>query len=93
MKMMVSMLVGAAAIVGACTTTAQDGPAKRVCRPQAAAMLVGQVGPDDAQIRERTGAELIRRIAPGDAVTHDFRDNRVTIALDPAEKVVQALCG
>ena len=93
MKMMVSTLVGAAAIVGACTTNAQDRPSTHVCRPEAAANLVGQAAPDDAQVRKRTGAKLIRRIAPGDAVTHDFRGNRVTIAVDPAGKVVQALCG
>ncbi|WP_158298685.1 I78 family peptidase inhibitor [Sphingomonas psychrotolerans] len=90
---MVSMLVGGAAVVGACTTNAQDRPAMHVCRPKATATLVGQAAPDDAQVRKRTGAELIRRIAPGDAVTHDFRENRVTIAVDPAGKVVQALCG
>ena len=93
MKMMISTLVGTAAIIGACTTNARDGPATHVCRPEAAAKLVGQAAPDDAQVRERTGAELIRRIAPGDAVTHDLRENRVTITVDPAGKVVQALCG
>jgi len=31
--------------------------------------------------------------APGDPVTHDFRENRVTIAIDPAGKVVEANCG
>lgn len=93
MKMMVSMLIGAAAIAGACTTNTQESRATHVCRPEAASMLVGQAAPEDAQVRKVTGAELIRRIAPGDAVTHDFRENRVTIAIEPAGKIVQALCG
>jgi len=80
-------------LLAACSTTAQDTPAASLCRPDAAAMLVGHAAPDDAQVKQRTGAELIRRIAPGDQVTHDFRENRITLAIDPAGKVVQAVCG
>lgn len=80
-------------LLAACATTAQEIPASRVCGSEAAAMLVGQAAPGDAAVKQRTGADLIRRIAPGDPVTHDFRENRITLAIDPAGKVVQALCG
>ena len=82
-----------AGLLTACSTTVQDMPATSLCRSDAAAMLVGHAAPDDAQIKQRTGAELIRRITPGDPVTHDFRENRITLAIDPAGKVVQAVCG
>lgn len=99
MKAMVFTLTTVSGLLAACSTTGQVAPAPqgeqpaRVCRPEAAAKLVGYAAPDDAQIKLRTGAELIRRIAPGDAVTHDFRDNRITLAIDPSGKVVQANCG
>lgn len=89
-----SATLASAAFLAACSTTASDAPATTSkCRSDAAAMLVGHAAPDDAQVKQRTGAELIRRIAPGDPVTHDFRENRVTLAVDPAGKVVQAVCG
>lgn len=99
MKLVIFTLATISGLLGACTTTAQvasapqGAPVYRTCRPEGAAKLVGQAAPDNAHIQARTGAELIRRIAPGDAVTHDFRENRITLAIDPAGKVVQASCG
>ena len=99
MKLVVFTLATISGLLGACTTTAQVASAPqgasiaRACRPDGAAKLVGQAAPDDAHIQARTGADLIRRIAPGDAVTHDFRENRITLAIDRAGKVVQAACG
>jgi len=99
MKVMVSTLTAVFGLLTACSTPAQEAPALQsdpathVCLPEAAAKLVGHAAPDDALIQQSTGAELIRRIAPGDPVTHDFRENRVTIALDPGGTVVQASCG
>lgn len=89
-KMSVLAVTG---LLTACSTTAREAPAASMCRSDAAAMLTGHAAPDDAQVKQRTGAELVRRIAPGDAVTHDFRENRITLAIDPAGKVVQAVCG
>jgi hypothetical protein len=105
MKVMIAMLGAASGLLTACSATVQDRPAlhetpalqnsptSQLCRPEAAVALVGHATPDDMQLRQRTGAVLIRRIAPGDAVTQDFRDNRVTVAIDPAGKIVQASCG
>ena len=99
MKTAIYMLLIVPCLLTACSTTVQDNPAPediataRLCRLNAAVTLIGHAAPKDAQIRQRTGAELIRRIAPGDPVTHDFRENRVTIAVDPNGTVVQANCG
>jgi hypothetical protein len=100
MRVIIATLMTVSGSLTACSTTAQESPtaqtdpaAERLCRSEAAVKLVGHAAPDDARIRKDTGAELIRRIAPGDAVTHDFRDNRITLTIDPAGNVVQAKCG
>lgn len=103
MKSAAFTLVTASALLVACAPTAHDAPtapaaheatpAPRQCQPEAAAELVGHAAPDDAQVKQRTGASTIRRIAPGDMVTHDFRVERITLAIDPTGKVVQAICG
>lgn len=99
MKVMVSTLVAVSGLLTACSATVQESPEPRdsatphACRSEAAAALVRSAAPNDIELRQRTGAELIRRIAPGDPVTHDFRENRLTIAIDPDRKVVQATCG
>lgn len=99
MKVMVTTLTMVSGLFAASSTAAQKvpitagPPATGVCRPDAAAKLVGHAAPDDAQVQQRTGADLVRRIAPGDAVTHDLRENRITLVVDSSEKVVQASCG
>ena len=97
MKVKVAALLTVFGVLTACSATGspaiQDSPAPQLCRSEGAAALIGHAAPHDAQVKQSTGAELIRRIAPGDPVTHDFRENRVTIAIDPAGKVVQATCG
>lgn len=99
MRVTVPMLMTVSGLLTACSTTEAAGPAPqgdqvaRVCRPDAAADLVGHAAPDDTLIQQRTSAVLIRRIAPGEPVTHNFRDNSITVAIDPVGKVVQANCG
>lgn len=64
------------------------------CDPVAARALVGNAKPTDAEAKQRTGATIVRQIAPGQPVTHDYRDNRVTLESDPASgRVVGATCG
>lgn len=37
---------------------------------------------------------MVRMVAPGQPVTMDYREERVTVTVDPAtKKVVQASCG
>ncbi|WP_310384301.1 I78 family peptidase inhibitor [Rhizobium sp. 1399] len=64
------------------------------CDPVAARALVGQPKPTDKEAGQQTGATVVRQIAPGQPVTHDFRDNRVTLETDPTSgRVVGATCG
>jgi len=79
--------------LGACASTGSAGPARAaICRPAAAAALVGQAAPDDAAILRRTRSTIVRRIAPGDATTKDFRQERITVTVDQG-RVVAASCG
>lgn len=72
---------------------AQADAAPGVCRPDAAAALVGRDRIGDDEAKRLTGATLVRQIAPGDPVTADFRAERVTIETDPATgKIVTASC-
>lgn len=65
-----------------------------LCDPVAARALVGQPKPTDEEAKERTRATIVRQIAPDLPVTHDYRDNRVTLETDPASgRVVGATCG
>ncbi|RXT20560.1 hypothetical protein B5P46_24415 [Rhizobium leguminosarum] len=64
------------------------------CDPVAARALNGQPKPTHEQAKQRTGATIVRQIAPGLPVTHDYRDNRVTLESDHASgRVVGATCG
>jgi hypothetical protein len=64
------------------------------CDPVAARALVGKPKPTDKEARQGTGAVIVRHIAPGQPVTHDYRDNRVTLETDPTSgRVVGATCG
>jgi hypothetical protein len=40
-----------------------------------------------------TGATIVRIVRPGEAVTMDYREDRLTLELDAAGKVVSARCG
>jgi hypothetical protein len=82
------------ALAGCTTSQAGQTPAAGVCDAAAAHQLVGKVKPTDAEAMRLTGATIVRQIAPGDPVTHDLRDNRVTIETNPASgRVVRATCG
>jgi 8-oxo-dGTP pyrophosphatase MutT (NUDIX family) len=56
--------------------------------------LVGKAKSTDAEAMTLTTSTSVRQIEPGQPVTHDFRDNRLTIETDPASGlVVAASCG
>ncbi|WP_082519816.1 I78 family peptidase inhibitor [Rhizobium sp. Root1220] len=64
------------------------------CDPVAARALNGQPKPTDEEAKRRTGVTIVRQIAPGQPVTHDYRDNRVTLETDPTSgRVLGAICG
>ncbi|MBZ9677923.1 hypothetical protein [Mesorhizobium sp. ES1-1] len=82
------------AVVGCTTEQTSEASASGVCLPAAAQSLVGRAKPTDAEAMRLTGATIVRQIVPGAAATHDLRQNRVTIATDPATgRVVSASCG
>ena len=80
------------AVLGACASTGTTEPGRSVCRPAAAAALVGKAAPNDAAILQSTGSTIVRRIAPGDPTTRDFREERVTVTIADGQ-VVAASCG
>ena len=65
-----------------------------MCKPEAAAALVGKDRISDADAMQLSGATIVRQIKPGDGVTMDFRQERVTVETDPATgKITRAMCG
>ncbi|TXJ07353.1 MAG: DUF333 domain-containing protein [Acinetobacter sp.] len=64
------------------------------CLPEQAQTLIGQSALSDEQIKHISKAEIVRRIAPNQPMTMDYRENRVTIMLEPvSEKITNATCG
>ena len=64
------------------------------CVPEQAAALVGQSGLTEAQIKQKTSAHIVRLVQPDQPVTMDYREDRVTVTINPKDnKVVQASCG
>lgn len=67
---------------------------QKLCAPDEAQKLIGQTGLTNDQIKKVTKSELIRNIAPGQPVTMDYRENRITITIDPtSKKIINASCG
>ena len=66
----------------------------KVCQAEKAQALVGKSHLTDAQISQETEAKTIRRVEPGQPVTMDYREDRITITVDPkTQKITQANCG
>ncbi|OTG82451.1 DUF333 domain-containing protein [Acinetobacter sp. ANC 4648] len=64
------------------------------CLPEEAQKLIGQSGLSDAQIQQKTQSSMIRTVTPNDPVTMDYRENRITVTIDPkSKKIIQATCG
>lgn len=64
------------------------------CVAEEATKLVGQTGLTDEQIKQSTKAQVIRRVAPNQPVTMDYREDRVTVTIEPITKIItQANCG
>ncbi|MBY5694402.1 I78 family peptidase inhibitor [Rhizobium leguminosarum] len=73
-----------------CFDNAAQGP----CNADAAQSLIGKPKPTDVEAMRITNSKTVRQIEPGQMVTHDFREDRVTIETDPASgRVVGARCG
>lgn len=85
-------LVGAAGLSSCATTGSSGHDSASLCRPKAAATLVGQAAPADAILLRTTHSTVIRRLAPGDAMTKDLRAERLTVTVADG-RVVSAFCG
>lgn len=67
---------------------------QKKCIAEQAATLVGQAKLSDEQIKAISAAEIVRRVGPNQPVTMDYRENRVTVLIDPETQVIgQASCG
>ncbi|AXY59828.1 I78 family peptidase inhibitor [Acinetobacter sp. WCHAc010052] len=68
--------------------------AQSKCVSEQATALIGQPKLTEAQIQKKTGAKTVRLVQPGQPVTMDYREDRVTVTVDPETgKVVHASCG
>ena len=97
-------IAGALLMTGACTTPAAgieepvpvhgDTPGYH-CEAGPAQSLVGRQATSDlgSEALRLTGARTIRWIQPGQAVTMDYREDRLNIALDGRNRVERVTCG
>jgi len=64
------------------------------CVADEAQKLVGQSGLSEDQIKQKTKSEIVRRVGPNQPVTMDYRENRITVMIDPqSKKIISANCG
>ena len=77
-----------------CTSIAPAEPGSGGCSAEALARYTGQSANDTlaARMQRETGRTTIRWVRPGMAVTMDYREDRLTVYLDAANKVERAGC-
>ena len=64
------------------------------CIADEATKLIGQSGLTEEQIKQKTKSEIVRSVGPNQPMTMDYRENRVTVTIDPrSKKITQATCG
>ena len=64
------------------------------CLADEARKLIGQSGLSEEQIKQKTKSEIVRSVGPNQPVTMDYRENRVTVTIDPQnKKISNANCG
>ncbi len=85
-------------LLPACTTMGPQAEANAPtgkCSADPVQSLVGGAFSEAlvADAQRRSGARSIRVIRPGQAVTMDFREDRLNIALDVSDKVESLRCG
>jgi len=101
-----ALLAACMALGGCATAGAGDAPETTqpatpapetggACNAGALTDLVGQTRSEalGADAMKRSGARSLRWISPGMAVTMDYREDRLNIELDAANKVVSSRCG
>lgn len=79
----------------ACTSLAPpEATPGDVCSPASLARYTGLAANDAlaARMKRETGKTALRWVRPGMAVTMDYREDRLTIYLDAANRVERASC-
>lgn len=95
LKLIPVLVGGLVSVLGSCSAdNASVASAKGPCNADATQGLIGKPKPTDGEAMRITNSKAVRQIEPGQMVTHDFREERVTIETDPASgRVVGARCG
>lgn len=72
-----------------------DRPGSGRCNAEPVQWAVGQEGSQAnmGRVWRESGAGLIRPIGPNQAVTMDFREDRVNVTLDGANRITKVSCG
>ena len=64
------------------------------CLAEEATKLVGKSALSETQIKQLTKSEIVRIVQLGQPVTMDYREERVTVTIDPkSNKISHASCG
>ena len=85
--------------LAACMVTPSGQPGagepSQTCHNEALAQFIGQPATRElgARMLAATGTRTIRWVAHGMMVTMDFRADRITVFLDPSNRVERASCG
>ena len=97
-----NLLMLAPALLAACSTAPApaDTPVHGVtpghkCESAGTDQFIGQAGTSEtgAAIKRVSNAAVLRWAPPGVMLTMDFREDRVTVWLDAANKVTKIRCG
>jgi hypothetical protein len=95
-----NLLLLAGAMLGACSTAPAATPIHGVtpghkCQAEGTDQFIGQAGTSEtgAAIMKASHAAVLRWAPPGYMLTMDFREDRVTVKLDAANKVTEIKCG
>jgi len=88
------------ALLAACSTAPAQTPVHgetpgHTCRTEGTDQFVGQTRSDEiaAEIKRVSNAAVLRWAPPGVMLTMDYRADRVTVWLDPANKITKLRCG
>jgi hypothetical protein len=94
------LLLVAPALLCACSAAPADPPVHGVtpghkCEADGVARFIGQPGSSGsgAAIKHVTHAAVLRWAPPGVMLTMDYREDRVTVWLDAANRITQIKCG
>lgn len=88
------------ALLAACSTAPAQTPVHgetpgHTCKTEGTDQFVGQTRSDEiaAEIKRVSNAAVLRWAPPGVMLTMDYRADRVTVWLDPANKITKIRCG